>query len=356
MIADPRNRLPLALARIWRRRGVAAWLLAPLSVIFFIASQSRRALYAVGLLRSVQLDVPVVVIGNLYVGGTGKTPLTVELVRALNERGWRPGIVSRGYGALDSGPRLVVPADDARRAGDEPLLIARATTAPVAIGKRRVAAAQLLRQAHPECNVIVADDGLQHLQLARDVEVALLDERGLGNGWLLPAGPLREPRERLDHVDAIVISGDAPEIAAAAARYRMQSRLVSAFALHSPTLRIELSSLAAEQRAHGWRFIAAAGIGAPDKFFAMLRAAGLEIEPMPLADHFDYRSNPFAGRIADRILITEKDAVKCADNAALATDGRLWVVPLVTEVDPRLIDAVIACISSRRTPGGSSPA
>lgn len=299
--------------------------------------------------------MPVVVVGNLYIGGTGKTPLTLELVRALTERGWHPGIVSRGYGALDSAPRLVRPADDARQVGDEPLLIVRATAAPVAVAKQRVKAAQLLRQAHPECDVIVADDGLQHLPLARDMEIALLNYRGLGNGWMLPAGPLREPRSQLDRVDAIVLN-DVPPIAAGTPCYPMRTRLVVAFALHAPTLRIELSSLAAEQRSHGWCFTAAAGIGMPDKFFAMLRAAGLVIDELPLADHFDYTVNPFSGCLADRILITEKDAVKCADVATLANDPRLWVVPLVTEIDPSLIDAVVAKISSRRSARGPSPA
>ncbi len=351
-----RTRLQLALTEAWQRRGALAWLLAPLSVLFYVGYACRRTLYALGLLRPAQLDVPVVVIGNLYVGGTGKTPLTLELVRALAERGWHPGIVSRGYGALDSTPRLVRPADDARHVGDEPLLIVRATGVPVAIAKRRAEAAQLLRKAHPECDVILADDGLQHLRLARDMEIALLHYRGLGNGWMLPAGPLREPGNRLDRVDAIVLNGDVPQIAATAPRYPMRSRLAHAYALHAPQLRIELSSLAAEQRSHGWRFTAAAGIGAPDRFFAMLRAAGLVIEELPLADHFDYSVNPFADCTADRILMTEKDAVKCADNAALANDSRLWVVPLETEVDPQLIDAVVARISSRRNALGPSPA
>ena len=256
--------------------------------------------------------------------------------------------MSRGYGARDSAPRLVRPGDAARQVGDEPLLIVRATTAPLAIAKRRAEAAQLLRQAHPECDVIIADDGLQHWQLARDMEIALLNYRGLGNGWMLPAGPLREPRSRLDRVDAIALNGDAPEIAAAAPRYRMRTYLASAFALHAPKLNIELSSLAAEQRSHGWRLTAAAGIGAPDRFFAMLRAAGLVIDELPLADHFDYSANPFSGCTADRILITEKDAVKCADISSMVNDSRLWVVPLVTEVDPALIDAVVARISSGR--------
>jgi tetraacyldisaccharide 4'-kinase len=355
-----RTRVQLVLADAWQRRGVVAWLLTPLAAIYYLIYVGRCALYAMQLLRPARIDVPVVVVGNLYVGGTGKTPLTVELVRALIARGWRPGIVSRGYGAQDSQARLVRSEDAARHVGDEPLLIVRATAAPLAIGKRRVAAAQRLRAAHPECDVIVADDGLQHLQLCRDMEIALINHRGLGNGWLLPAGPLREPRSRLDGVDAIVLNGAEAEITAAAPRYQMRTRVTTAFALHDPKLRIELAALAAEQRTHGWRVTAAAGIGAPDQFFSMLRATGLAIEGLPLADHFDYQTNPFSECVADRILITEKDAVKCADNSWLANDLRLWVVPLVTEVDPALIDAVVARISAtkdtREKSDGPSPA
>ena len=357
-----RTRLQLALAETWQRRGPLACLLAPLSALHYLIYRCRVALYALHFRRSPRLEVPVVVVGNLYVGGTGKTPLTVELVRQLIERGWRPGIVSRGYGAGDTAPRLVRPEHAARQVGDEPLLIVRATTAPLAIAKRRAEAARLLLAAHPECDVIIADDGLQHLQLARDMEIALLNYRGLGNGWLLPAGPLREPRNRLERVDAIALNGigaEVPELAAAAPRYRMRTHVTTAFALHDPKLRIELSALAAEQRSNGWRLTAAAGIGAPDRFFGMLRTAGLVIDELPLADHFDYRTNPFSECVADRILITEKDAVKCADNSSLMSDSRLWVVPLVTEIDPALIDAVIARISARKTRGnadGPSPA
>ena len=343
-----RTRLQLVLTQAWQRRGVLAWLLAPLSLLFYVGYVGRRALYTMGWRRATRLEVPVVVIGNLYVGGTGKTPLTLALVRALIARGRRPGIVSRGYGAVDSGPRIVRPSDDARHVGDEPLLMVRSTSAPVAIGSERVAAARLLHQVHPECDVIIADDGLQHQPLARDMEIALINHRGLGNGWLLPAGPLREPAGRLNRVDAIVVNGDAPPIIATPPRYSMQTRLGAAFALHAPQLRIELPSLAAEQRSHGWRLTAAAGIGAPDRFFAMLRAAGLIVEELPLADHFGYRTNPFSGCTADRILITEKDAVKCTEVSSPANDPRLWVVPLVTDVDAALIDAVAARIATRK--------
>jgi len=357
-MASVRTRLQLTLVDVWQGRGPIAWLLSPLSVLHYLGYSARRALYALAILRQARLDVPVVVIGNLYVGGTGKTPLTIELVRAVAARGWRPGVVSRGYGGAGATARMVRPDDTARDVGDEPLLIARATRAPVAVARNRASAAQLLRARHPECNVIVADDGLQHWPLARDMEIALLHYRGLGNGWLLPAGPLREPRGRLDEVDAIVCNGDVPAIRSSAARFAMQARLGNARPLQDDSAAQSLESIAAEQKHKQWRIVAAAGIGMPDRFFSMLRTSGLVIDELPLADHFDFVANPFSGLAADRILITEKDAVKCVANPALAGDARIWVVPLATEIDPRLVDAVVMRLldTSRRTALGPSAA
>jgi tetraacyldisaccharide 4'-kinase len=353
-----RTRLQLTLVEAWQQRGMVAWLAAPAAAVHWLAGRALNLTYAVKLRRPVTLPVPVVVIGNLYVGGTGKTPLTLELVRALRARGWHPGIVSRGYGARSGSARLLAPGDTARDVGDEPLLLAQATGVPVAVGAERAAAARLLLAERPEVDLIVADDGLQHRALARDFEIALLHYRGLGNGWLLPAGPLREPRSRLDRVDAIVEHGEVPVVAARAPRYAMQTRLTHAYALAEPGRRTDLARLATEQRERGWRILAAAGIGMPDRFFAMLRDAGLQIDEMPLADHYEFIINPFQGHCADRILVTEKDAVKCAANASLAADPRLWVVPLSTELDPRLVDAVIERLTqvARRTARGPSPA
>jgi len=357
-LASVRTRLQLALVEVWQERGPIAWLLSPLSVLHYLGYSARRALYALAFLRRTRLDVPVVVIGNLYVGGTGKTPLTIELVRALAARGWHPGVVSRGYGGDGATARMVRPEDAAREVGDEPLLIARATRLPVAVARNRAAAAHLIRARHPECDVIVADDGLQHWPLARDMEIALLHYRGLGNGWLLPAGPLREPQGRLDEVDAIVCNGEVPAIRASATRYAMRARLGEARPLQDAPAGQALEAMAAEQQREKWRIVAAAGIGMPDRFFAMLRASGLVIEELPLADHFDFVANPFSGIVADRILITEKDAVKCVANPALAGDARIWVVPLATEIDPRLVDAVATRLQniSRRTALGPSAA
>ncbi len=356
-MASLRTQLQLTLVEAWQRQGPFAWLLAPLSALHFVGYSARRALYRLGLLQQTRLDVPVVVIGNLYVGGTGKTPLTIELVRALAARGWRPGIVSRGYGAAGAVPRLVQHDDQARDVGDEPLLMARATRVPVAVGRNRTAAAQLLRARHPECDVVIADDGLQHWPLARDMEILLLHYRGLGNGWLLPAGPLREPRGRLQRVDAVVCNGDVPAIPTSVPRFTMTATVMEAHPLRGGVGQ-PLPALAAQQRESGLRIVAAAGIGMPDRFFAMLRAVGVAVDEMPLADHFDFLTNPFQGVAADRILITEKDAVKCAANPALAADARLWVVPLVTVIDPQLVDAVTARLQrlSRRTARGPSAA
>ncbi len=304
------------------------------------------------------MGVPVVVVGNLYVGGTGKTPLTIELVRSLQRRGWHPGVVSRGYGGTTRSPRLVDQDAAASEVGDEPLLIARATQAPVVVGVRRVAAARQLLRAHPDCDVIVADDGLQHRRLAREVELALVDERGLGNGWLLPAGPLREPAGRLECVDAIVLRGTTSNPARSTPGFEMQTRLADEIhRLGDRTHTMPLVELARRQAARSLTMTAAAGIGVPERFFAMLHTAGLTFEALPLPDHHDFRDNPFAQLRTHLVLITEKDAVKCERLEPVRMDARIWVVPLETTVDERLIDLVVArLIPHRKAAHGPSTA
>lgn len=187
------------LHRQWTKRGLLAWALSPLSLVFLCIARNRRLKT-----KPHRLPVPVVVVGNIYVGGTGKTPVTIALVKELLRRGYHPGVVSRGFGRRDDAPQMVHTDSPAANVGDEPLLIARQTLVPVAVARDRVAAALLLLDKHPECDLIISDDGLQHYSLARDVELAVVGARGLGNGWVLPAGPLREPPSRLDEVDAIV--------------------------------------------------------------------------------------------------------------------------------------------------------
>lgn len=335
-----RARLQQALVRLWQKRGFGARLLYPLA----IAHRAWRGFdvwrYRSGLARPHGVGVPVVVVGNLYVGGTGKTPLVIEIVRALKARGWHPGIVARGYGVAVGEPREVNPRGAARDFGDEPLLMANAAGVPVAVGRDRVAAAKLLRNLHPRVDVIIADDGLQHRRLARDVEIAVIHYRGLGNGWLLPAGPLRDPPERLQDVSAVVFHGDILPVRIYSPHFFMRTQLGTVYALKDPSRRVELAELAREQRDKGVRLLAAAGIGMPDRFFAMLRAHGLQFDELPLPDHYDYAANPFANRRFDCALITEKDAVKCRDNPALAADGRICVVPLQATVHAALIDLI----------------
>jgi len=343
-----RARLQFSFVKVWQRRGLVARLLFPLALLHGVWRRFDVWRYRVGLARAKQVRVRVVVIGNLYVGGTGKTPLAIELARALRDRGWSPGVISRGYGAERGLPRLVVPNGSALDYGDEPLLIARTGYAPVVVGTDRAAAAGLLLNLHPHVDVIIADDGLQHRRLARDVEIALVHEPGFGNGWLLPAGPLREPPRRLDGVDAVVLHGMTPPVRIYSPFFRMTTSIACAYSLKDATRRIGLAALAAEQRAGKQAYVAAAGIGQPERFFAMLRAFGLEFTTVPLNDHYNFARNPFVDVRFDRALITEKDAVKCAANPLLANDARLYVVPLEAKLDPALIDLIEARIKPAR--------
>ena len=348
-------RVQRALHTAWRKHGLLAWLLSPLALLHRAWRGLNVWCYRSGLLRPWRVGVPIVVIGNLYVGGTGKTPLTIEVVRALAARGWRPGIVSRGYGTSRSDVRPVGPTAKPSEVGDEPVLMAQSLGAPVVVGRDRVAACRILLSLNPGCNVIVTDDGLQHRRLARDIEIAVLDERGLGNGWLLPAGPLREPAARLGSVDAVVCNGAVPAVRIHSPRFEMRTAAGEVQSLADPSRSISLDGLREEQQRSGLRIVAAAGIGVPQRFFAMLCAVGLQIDELPLADHFDFASNPFAGRSFDVALITAKDAVKCRLVPALAADGRLCVVNLRASVDPGLIDLIESRITPPTTKAANGP-
>lgn len=323
------------------RRGPLAWILWPVSLLFRMLIALRRGLYAVGLLKSERLPVPVIVVGNIFVGGTGKTPLTIWLVEALRHAGYVPGVISRGYGTQNDMPQAVSAASDPQLAGDEPVLIAARAKCPVVVGRNRVAAARMLLSTHPAVNLILSDDGLQHYALGRDVEIVLCDARGNGNGWLLPAGPLREPASR--RRDFTVVNGQ--QHPAGISRDVVHMQLVGDMAerLSDRSQVVSLSSLAASQSSgdRPLRVVAAAGIGNPSRFFAMLRGAGLVVEELPLPDHYDFSHNPFAAAQADVILITEKDAVKCAQNDALKNDPRLWVVPVTARIDTALAEQIV---------------
>ncbi|HYQ94201.1 MAG TPA: tetraacyldisaccharide 4'-kinase [Burkholderiales bacterium] len=286
-------------ARHWYRLSAVSLLLFPLSLVFRLAVALRRLLFRAGALPSVRLRVPVIIVGNLTVGGTGKTPLILALVDALRAKGLNPGILSRGHGGNDTGPHAVSERDDAAQVGDEPLLLAERSGCPVWIGADRAAAARALLAAYPRCDVILCDDGLQHYRLQRDFEIAVEDERGFGNGLLLPAGPLREPAGR--RVDATVVNGAEPKpgafrmLLAPAGLYRVDGH-------GAPLAQSELS---------GKKLHAVAGIGNPERFFDGLSRMGLEFSSHPFPDHHAFRAEDLEFADCDFVLMTEKDAVKC---------------------------------------------
>lgn len=331
------SNLESTLTRAWLKRGPLARTLWPVSLAFRALAGTRAALFRGGVLKSERLPVPVIVVGNIFIGGTGKTPLTIWLVQTLKNAGFTPGVISRGHGGSGEHPREVTAQSLAADAGDEPLLIARRARCPVVVGRSRVKAGRALLAAHPEVNILIADDGLQHYALARDIEIVLFDGRGVGNGWLLPAGPLREPASRRRDFTVVNAPAIAPQLAAAVGGKPYRMRLVGEDAerLAAPHERVPLSALA------GKRIVAAAGIGNPGRFFAMLRAAGLAFDELPLPDHHDFLDAPFEGLDADLILITEKDAVKCGQIENLKDDPRLWVVPVAAHIDAALAEQIV---------------
>ena len=306
------------------------WLLMPLSFLFGTVVFVRRALYRAGLLRATRVGIPVIVVGNITVGGSGKTPLVLWIVRFLAATGWRPGIVSRGYGGRIASqhepPAEVGIASDPAAVGDEPLLFARRAHCPVWVGADRVAACRALRERHPECDVLVLDDGLQHYSLARDIEIAVIDDRGFGNGFQFPAGPLREPVARLRSVDAIVRNGMP-----AGEGYAMRVEGREFVRLNDAARTAEAAGLGSK-RVH-----AVAGIGHPARFFRHLEALGLEVVPHPFPDHHPYAATDLEFGDGLPVVMTEKDAVKCKqfDVAAIAGAGpALWMLPVSAELDP----------------------
>jgi tetraacyldisaccharide 4'-kinase len=325
------------LERHWYRIGPLHLVLLPASFIFRLLSAARRALYRSGILHSIKLPVPVIVVGNINVGGSGKTPLTLHLAQQLLDEGWHPGIISRGYvknaRSASREVQAVAPDSDPASAGDEAVLMAQRALCPVWGGRDRAAVAQALLRAHPECDVILSDDGLQHYRLRRDVEIAVVDGvRRFGNGFLLPAGPLREPRARLHEVDAVVVHGGETR----KGEYRMQLHGERFHNLLNP----EITALAADFQ--DMRVHAIAGIGHPQRFFAHLHKLGLTPHTHAFPDHHHYVPADLDLPTADAILMTEKDAVKCV---AFASE-RCWALRVDAHTDPALLQHILERIAS----------
>lgn len=357
--AQGQTRQQAAWLRFAQQRGPLNLLLWPVSLLYRSLMALRRGLYACGLLTVHRLDVPVVVVGNVVVGGAGKTPCTIALVNHLQAQGWHPGVISRGHGRDAAGVTHVENTTPASNAGDEPLLIHRRTGAPVCVAARRVDAARALRAAHPEVDILVCDDGLQHLALGRQLAIVVFDDRGTGNGWLLPAGLLREPwppaRRSRFRPDLLLrqVRADAPPTTPVAAPEMpafLAFRQLAAHAVGPGGQRIALSRLS------GQPMTAVAGIARPEVFFDMLEQRGLgPLSRVPLPDHAEPAAYAEVLRGVSQILVcTEKDATKLF--AQLPADGSVqaWAVPLELTPDPAFLAAVDAHLARWRT-GNSLP-
>jgi tetraacyldisaccharide 4'-kinase len=307
----------------WYGVGRAPWWTGPLALLYGVLTGLRRVLYRWGVLRSVRLPVPVVVIGNLTAGGTGKTPVTIAIVESLRRRGYTPGVVSRGYGGSQKEPVLLDDSPDPAVVGDEPCLI-RASGVAVAVGRDRPAAAKLLIAAG--CNVVIADDGLQHYALARDVEICVIDGvRRFGNGRLLPAGPLREPLSRLEQMDFRICNGGA--VAPGDTPMQLQGGQVSALVDGQSKPIADFTG----QDVH-----AVAAIGHPQRFFASLRSQGLQVIEHPFPDHHAFVPADLAFNDDRPVLMTEKDAVKCQ----LFAQPHWWAVPVRAVLPQAFFDEI----------------
>ena len=311
----------------WYSQNPLAWMLLPLSWLFCAVSMLRRLMYVYGLLPAHAMPVPVIIVGNISVGGTGKTPLLIALCEYLTNQGFKPGVVSRGYGASMSGDHPVTVNDDAAACGDEPVLIKQRTGCPVIIGSDRVAAANKLL-AENDCDVILSDDGMQHYRLKRNIEIAVVDTvRKFGNGFCLPAGPLREPVSRLRKVNMIVHHGDTDD--------NYHFTLEFGEAVNLVTGKNKNLDLFTTGVVH-----AVAGIGHPERFFNQLRARGLEVVEHAFPDHHAYTSGDIDFADTSPILMTEKDAVKCIRLQPIMKNGdtidNIWVVPVSAKISDQL--------------------
>jgi tetraacyldisaccharide 4'-kinase len=323
--------LPLSLIeRAWYRRHPLAFALLPLSWLFGLVTLLRRVAFRIGLLRTRRFDTPVIVVGNISVGGTGKTPLVAWLCDYLQGIGLKPGIVSRGYGGrARHWPQQVRPDSDTASVGDEAVMLAERTQCPMCVGPDRPAAVEALLQ-HTDVNIVISDDGLQHYALARDIEIVVIDgERRFGNGWLLPAGPLRESQRRLDDVDMVIANGQG--------RQGEHSMTLTHTLLHS----LDGRRSAALEGLRGQTVHAIAGIGNPERFFELLRRNGLTVRPHAFPDHHGFRPDDVRFEDGYPVLMTEKDAVKCRRMPC----ENCWVVRVDAQPDAAFVHRLEAALN-----------
>ncbi len=322
----------------WQKKNALFYLvqvliLVPLSWVFSVLVALRRRFYQCGILKSHALAVPVIVVGNINMGGSGKTPVVMWLVEQLKSSGYQPGVISRGYGGHVSAPTSVNANSHASEVGDEPLLIAKRCACPVFVSANRVAAGEALLIAHPDCNIIISDDGLQHYRLKRDVEIAVVNDDALAGSCLLPAGPMREPLARLNEVDAIVFNGKKTIDSA----FELQLVGTQFYHLQNPNLKAKASDFA------GKNIKAIAGIGKPERFFEHLRHLGLTFAGMGFDDHHAFTAQDLEKLQCDALLMTEKDAVKCASFA----QSHYWVLPIEADIDAGLLTLVLDKITKK---------
>ena len=317
----------ITIQKIWYKKSLLRFLLWPFSLIFAVILWLRRILYRTGIKKTTHFNCPIIVIGNITVGGTGKTPLVIALATFLQSQGYSPAIISRGYKGSGKLPQFVAADSDPKIVGDEAVLLARHTHCPVVVSPNRVGGVHFLRKK-THCDVVLSDDGLQHLALGRTVEIAVIDgSRGLGNGLLLPAGPLRESKDRLNTVDFCIVNGSIDD------ELKFTRLVQNQFTMQlKPNVAVNLKNHAQIDIRTGFigkKLHAVAGIGAPERFFHMLQNLGLAFTPHAFSDHYAFNADDFSFlKEDDWVIMTEKDAVKCEAFA----DERYWYAPVTAEL------------------------
>lgn len=317
----------------WYKEMYISVAFVPISMVYADVIRFRSLLYKIGVFKKTKIAAPVIIVGNITVGGTGKTPLILCLARFLKEEGYNPGIISRGYGGgADTWPQRVDQDSTPEQVGDEAVLMAHRADCPIAVGPKRVKTAQFLLD-HAQCNIILSDDGLQHYALERDIEIAVIDgERRFGNGYILPCGPLREPISRLQKVDLIIVNGDPVEDNEFS--MTMEGDRVVNLATKEEKLLTDFKQLTCH---------ALAGIGNPQRFFYLLEQAGLSIESHAFPDHHQFIAEEISFADDKPILMTEKDAVKCTAFASV----KHWYLPIKAVPEQLFKDKLLTLLEEK---------